>query len=182
MQPDEAIEEILRSVEAPPEIRAAYAERLKQGAPTRDENPTSHFCSYFLPYDIKGKKVFLELHKKSGLWLSPGGHIDKGETPLETAQREMEEELGVKGAIASGTRPLFLTVTHIARDPRGCTAHFDIWYFIPAGEANFNTAKEGEFDEARWATLDEARRMVVEENTLKALDFVEREIFGYNQT
>ena len=34
--------------------------------------------------------------EKGGYFSSTGGHINSGETPLETIQREVEEELGIK--------------------------------------------------------------------------------------
>jgi 8-oxo-dGTP pyrophosphatase MutT (NUDIX family) len=45
---------------------------------------------------IHDKKVLLIKHKKLGLWLNPGGHIDEGELPHEAAEREFFEETGVK--------------------------------------------------------------------------------------
>lgn len=33
--------------------------------------------------------------KKGGLYSSTGGHVDSGETPLESIKREVEEELGI---------------------------------------------------------------------------------------
>lgn len=41
-------------------------------------------------------KALLVKHKKLGIWLNPGGHIDEGELPHEAAQREFFEETGVK--------------------------------------------------------------------------------------
>ncbi len=41
-------------------------------------------------------KVLLVKHKKLGIWLNPGGHIDDGELPHQTAEREFFEETGVK--------------------------------------------------------------------------------------
>lgn len=41
-------------------------------------------------------KVLLVKHKKLGIWLNPGGHIDEGELPHEAAEREFFEETGVK--------------------------------------------------------------------------------------
>jgi len=41
-------------------------------------------------------KVLLIKHKKLGIWLNPGGHIDEGELPHEAAEREFFEETGVK--------------------------------------------------------------------------------------
>ena len=45
-----------------------FLKRLEEGAFTRDENPQSHFCAYFLPYNSENKKVFIVHHKKSSLW------------------------------------------------------------------------------------------------------------------
>jgi 8-oxo-dGTP pyrophosphatase MutT (NUDIX family) len=44
---------------------------------------------------IHEDKVLLVKHKKLGLWLNPGGHIDPGELPHEAAEREFYEETGV---------------------------------------------------------------------------------------
>lgn len=47
------------------EILNLFQKRLNQGKLTRDENPETHFCVYFLPYNPQNKKVFLVHHKKS---------------------------------------------------------------------------------------------------------------------
>lgn len=39
--------------------------------------------------------VLMILHKKAGMWLPPGGHIEAGELPHQTAEREFLEETGV---------------------------------------------------------------------------------------
>lgn len=44
---------------------------------------------------IKDKKVLLVQHKKLGVWLYPGGHVEDNETPDETVIREVLEETGV---------------------------------------------------------------------------------------
>ena len=69
------------------DVYRKFLERLRRGEFTRDENNTSHFCVYFLPYNKDTQEVFFCYHKKSGLWLSPGGHIDKGEGILEALNR-----------------------------------------------------------------------------------------------
>lgn len=45
---------------------------------------------------IHDGKALLVKHKKLGIWLNPGGHIDDGELPHEAAEREFFEETGVK--------------------------------------------------------------------------------------
>jgi 8-oxo-dGTP pyrophosphatase MutT (NUDIX family) len=40
-------------------------------------------------------KVLLHLHRKLGMWLPPGGHIENNELPDEAAVREVLEETGI---------------------------------------------------------------------------------------
>ena len=60
--------------------------------------PPMHLISYFVPIDPVRRQILLVDHKKAGLWLPPGGHIDEGEHPKEAASREMEEELFTKAS------------------------------------------------------------------------------------
>lgn len=43
-----------------------------------------------------GRKLYLLLHYRSGHWEFPKGHIEKGEEEKETAEREIEEETGIR--------------------------------------------------------------------------------------
>lgn len=45
---------------------------------------------------LHDNKVLLVKHKKLGIWLNPGGHIDEGEAPHQAAEREFWEETGVR--------------------------------------------------------------------------------------
>lgn len=51
--------------------------------------PTKQCSGYY--FNKKGE-VLLVKKKKTGHWSLPGGHPEIGETPIETAQRELEEE------------------------------------------------------------------------------------------
>ncbi len=48
-------------------ISTAYQNRIDAGALTREENPHSHFCAYFVPFNKTEGKVLIGSHKKSGL-------------------------------------------------------------------------------------------------------------------
>jgi 8-oxo-dGTP diphosphatase len=47
-------------------------------------------------YIINNKETLLVHHVKTGLWLPPGGHIEKDETPDDALLREIKEELGLE--------------------------------------------------------------------------------------
>ena len=44
---------------------------------------------------VNGGKILMIHHKKLGMWLPPGGHIDENELPTECAIREAKEETGL---------------------------------------------------------------------------------------
>ncbi|HLI08136.1 MAG TPA: NUDIX domain-containing protein [Ktedonobacteraceae bacterium] len=59
----------------------------------------NHYVATSYVYDRDGDRFFLIWHRKSGKWLSPGGHLDSGEEPYKGALRELLEEIGVEGRI-----------------------------------------------------------------------------------
>ncbi|MEM9415528.1 MAG: NUDIX domain-containing protein [Planctomycetota bacterium] len=54
------------------------------------------FSYGMIPYRVvEGRREFLLVQHHAGHWAFPKGHPDDGESPLETAQREMLEETGI---------------------------------------------------------------------------------------
>ena len=47
-------------------------------------------------YILKKAQILLLMHPKLKKWLPPGGHIEKNETPIEAARREVDEETGLR--------------------------------------------------------------------------------------
>ena len=172
----EEIKDIISSAQVSPKVLERYIERLESGKLTRAEDDVSHFCAYFFPYDTETKKVFIAAHKKSGLWLSPGGHIEPEEVLFDTLTREIEEELGTINPLPVNSKPLLLTVTDIKNDTRACKVHFDMWYFLPTNGSDFNIDSD-EFHETKWVSIGEARDLMEDENNLEALDFIEHKLF-----
>jgi 8-oxo-dGTP pyrophosphatase MutT (NUDIX family) len=56
----------------------------------------ARICPVAIGMLINNNKVLLVKHKKLGIWLAPGGHIEEGELPHQAAEREVFEETGVK--------------------------------------------------------------------------------------
>lgn len=160
------------------EVGLAYLERIKQGNLTKKENIESHMCTYFAPYDPLAKQVFIGHHKKAGIWLFNGGHVDEGETLRETLKREIDEEWGLNYDDFEISEPGLLTfrdIYNLTKQP--CLWHFDIWHFIPVDKNVFNPDGERlaeEFHESNWVQLDEARKLFLDdESSLKAIKFIE---------
>ena len=100
--------------------------------------------------------VLLHEHKRLGIWIQPGGHIDPGETPWEAALRETREETGLHVSFAGpfceddGGDDRVPVLTHIDVHPggRGHT-HLDLRYLIDGGDADPNPP-EGESQAIDW--------------------------------
>lgn len=145
-----------------------FRSRLEQGSLTRDENPESHFCVYFLPYDQAQRRVLLGAHKKSGLWLSPGGHIDRNESLLQAVNRENYEELGLKDVFPVLPKPFFLSVANINGANVACQNHFDTWFLLKTDGTSLQI-DPAEFSETRWVTFEESLSLLNDPPSIEAL-------------
>jgi 8-oxo-dGTP diphosphatase len=118
--------------------------------------PPKHLVSYFVPLDAADRSVLLGDHVKSGLWLPPGGHVEDGEDPRRTVEREASEELGLRARFhprAGGDRPFFLTAT----PTRGEQSHVDVsmWFVLECGRDAEIRPDPREFRSVRWYNIDE---------------------------
>lgn len=150
-----------------------FEQRLESGLLTRDEHPPTHFSVYFLPINSISKRVFLVHHKKANIWLSPGGHVDRGEYPEQTLAREIREELGISYLFTSPPRPFLFTIVDINDEKFPCKTHFDLWYAIETEGQDFQIDPV-EFYETRWLAIPEARTLVTDPSNLYALQKIEK--------
>jgi 8-oxo-dGTP pyrophosphatase MutT (NUDIX family) len=98
--------------------------------------------------------------KPEGTWALPKGNLDPGETPVETALREVREETGVEGRLVEKLGDVKYTYTR-----RGGPRVFKIvsFYLLRAGRGRLGAIDEAmriEVAEARWLPLDEAPRLL----------------------
>lgn len=132
---------------------------------------------------VRDGRVLLHRHRKLGLWLPPGGHIEPNELPDEAAVREVEEEAGLgiillqdpdlpedyPGQPRQLTRPVSIQLESITPGHE----HIDLIYFATLAPGERRTAIEG----MHWFTMAElhAREDITEE----ILAWSERAIRAY---
>jgi len=99
--------------------------------------------------------VLLE-HKRLGIWLQPGGHIDPGESPWDAALREAREETGLDVRFAEIGDDALPVLAHVDvhLGGRGHT-HLDLRYVLHGGAAD-PVPPPGESQHIEWFDWPEA--------------------------
>lgn len=134
----ESTDDVFRRVSSPPE-------------------PAMHLVSYFLPVDDQRGGVLLGEHRKSGLWLPPGGHVEPGEHPLDTVRRECVEELGVDAVLhpVVGDRPLMVTITRTRASRPDPHTDVSLWFVLALDPTQPITPDPREYRSIRWWSAEE---------------------------
>ena len=114
---------------------------------------------------VHDNNVLLINHKKLGMWLSIGGHVELNENPEEAAFREVKEECGLEVEIL-GTKPDIPKSGKINFTPLFCPMYLDIHnvsethrhvgmaYFAKAKSDKIILNKE-EHNDIRWFTKED---------------------------
>ena len=98
--------------------------------------------------------------KPPGTWALPKGNVDEGETPAETAVREVREETGVEGRLVEKLGDVRYAYTR-----RGGVRVFKVvsFYLLEARRGRLGEIEERmriEVAEAKWLPLSEAPRLL----------------------
>lgn len=100
---------------------------------------------------VTGRRgVLLLCHKRLGLWLQPGGHVDPGESPWEAALREAHEETGLSVSFTQFDTDGVPSLVHVdVHDGGRGHTHLDLRYVLDGGDAD-PRPPEGESQEIEW--------------------------------
>lgn len=109
-----------------------------------------HVTGSAIVRDLDGR-VLLHRHKRLGIWLQPGGHLDPGEPPWGAAVRETQEETGVAARHAAADPVLIHVDVH--EGPRG-HVHLDLRYLLVADGTTPFAPAEGESTAIDWFPTD----------------------------
>ncbi len=127
---------------------AATIERLSwPGDPFNEEENDHHVTAS--AFVVSGRGVVLHRHRRLGIWVQPGGHVDAGESPEDASLREVREETGL--APRHLTPPLLFHVD-VHPGPRGHT-HYDLRYLLLSPPVD-PTPPEGESPDVFWFDFD----------------------------
>jgi 8-oxo-dGTP pyrophosphatase MutT (NUDIX family) len=141
---------------SPREVQARkrfLAELDHLAAPCDEHAGPTHVTASAIVVGPRG--TVLHRHKRLGIWMQPGGHIDDGETPEVAACREATEELGLAVAHPPGGPRLIHLDVHEAA--HGHT-HLDLRYLLLGDDADPDPPPD-ESPDARWCSWDEARAL-----------------------
>ena len=112
-------------------------------------------------------------HKKLGIWVQPGGHVEPSDESLSgAARREVLEEVGLgelEPFAAAGTSQVFDVDIHLipARKADPAHEHFDVRFAFVAKTREL--VHSDEVNDLRWVPLPDVEQMGADESVLRAV-------------
>lgn len=106
---------------------------------------------------IKNRKVLLVYEKNRNFWGFPKGHMEEGENEIQTALREVKEEVGLEVEIDEQKR---YTLNYIIRDEIDKTTVL----YIATPKSEEIIMQESEIENTKWCDFDEALNTLTFEN------------------
>ena len=108
---------------------------------------------------IENNKVLLVYEKNRNFWGFPKGHMEKGENEIETALREVKEEVGLDVEIIDKEKRYILN--YIIRDEIDKTTV--LYLAIPKNKEIM--MQESEIEKVKWCDFEEASETLTFDNS-----------------
>lgn len=108
-----------------------------------------------LVFDDHGRVAIIARHSRSGHleWCLPKGHIEKGETPQQTAVREVHEETGILGEVVESIATIDYWFTGTNQRVHKLVHHFALRRV--SGELTVEGDPDHEAEDAIWVDFDD---------------------------
>jgi len=107
-------------------------------------------------------KILILKHRLGGHWSFPKGHVEKNETELETAWREVYEETGIQIKICDNFREM----VSYSPKPGVCK---DVVYFLGYAKDKETSMQVEEVSEIKWVDLSSAHEFLTYYNDKQLL-------------
>lgn len=134
-------------------LRAEYLTRLEQPDAVWRHGGGTHLTASAYVYDHTLTRTALVLHRKAGLWLQPGGHLERGDAGLVAAAlREVREETGLHDLVAA-LAPADLHRHELPAAFGRCRVHLDVRVAVVLPEAQQLRVSD-ESDAVAWWPVD----------------------------
>lgn len=118
---------------------------------------------------IKDNKVLLVYEKRRNFWGFPKGHVEEGENELETAAREVKEEVGLDVEIDESKR---YVLNYIIRDEIDKTTVL----YLAKPKSEEIVMQESEIENVKWCEFEEALELLTFDNWIEMFKQVIKEI------
>lgn len=108
-----------------------------------------------LIFDEEGRVAIIARHSRSGHleWCLPKGHIEKGETPQETAVREVHEETGILGEVVDSIATIDYWFTGTTQRVHKLVHHYVLKQ--TGGELSVEGDPDHEAEDAIWVRFED---------------------------
>ena len=104
-----------------------------------------------------------------GMYTLPAGHIDDGETVLESMIREVKEETGIE------INPQDVDFVHVMQQ-EGDRSYFDFYFVINKWENEPEIIEPNKCDDLKWITIEELDSIPVLGNVRSALNHIKNKV------
>lgn len=106
-------------------------------------------CGAIVYTNANGERLYLVEQMLSGHWGVPKGHVEANESEIETALREIKEEVGLDVIVDHGFRSID---TYSPKE--GIIK--DVVYFVAYSKSTDTTMQTEEVKDIKWVKLEEA--------------------------